>query len=383
MPDAGDRVPPFLNDGADLSDGIALCLSGGGYRAMLFHAGALWRMNELGLLARLDMVSAVSGGALAAGALAVAWDRLSFDAEGRASNLRERFLAPVLRQSEHAVDAEAIALGLLPFEAAWRHVASSLEANLLGGQKTLLDLPITPRFVFNATNLMSGRDFRFSRDRTSDWRVGVMPGAAFGLADAMAASAAFPPYLSPATLDLRAFAFAPAGDGETLHSPPYTERAVLADGGVYDNLGLEPAWKRYRTILASDAGRPFAAMPDPPADWLGQLRRVVDVMSDQDRALRLRVLVYAYRARFRTGALWGLDVAADGPGGRPPLLDAAEHTSASAIRTRLDRFLAGRAGVVAQGRLRPRGGWTAPALRQGRCLRRWPGRDAANADMKA
>ena len=26
--------------------GIALCLSGGGYRAMLFHVGSLWRLNE-------------------------------------------------------------------------------------------------------------------------------------------------------------------------------------------------------------------------------------------------------------------------------------------------------------------------------------------------
>ena len=35
-------------------EGIALCLSGGGYRAMLFHLGALWRLNELGYLPKLD-----------------------------------------------------------------------------------------------------------------------------------------------------------------------------------------------------------------------------------------------------------------------------------------------------------------------------------------
>ena len=54
---------------------LGLCLSGGGYRAMLFHAGALARMNDAGLLARLDMVSSVSGGSIAAGLLAVAWPR--------------------------------------------------------------------------------------------------------------------------------------------------------------------------------------------------------------------------------------------------------------------------------------------------------------------
>ena len=31
--------------------GGALCLSGGGYRAMVFHVGALWRLYEAGLLA--------------------------------------------------------------------------------------------------------------------------------------------------------------------------------------------------------------------------------------------------------------------------------------------------------------------------------------------
>jgi len=45
-------------------DGIALCLSGGGYRAMLFHLGALWRLNEAGCLPKLARVSNVSGGSI-------------------------------------------------------------------------------------------------------------------------------------------------------------------------------------------------------------------------------------------------------------------------------------------------------------------------------
>src|SRR6266699_3311930 len=53
--------------------GIALCLSGGGYRAMVFHAGVLWRLNELGLLKALDRVSSVSGGSITAGLLGLKW----------------------------------------------------------------------------------------------------------------------------------------------------------------------------------------------------------------------------------------------------------------------------------------------------------------------
>lgn len=42
--------------------GIALCLSGGGFRAALFHLGALRRLNELGGLSQVDTISPVSGG---------------------------------------------------------------------------------------------------------------------------------------------------------------------------------------------------------------------------------------------------------------------------------------------------------------------------------
>ena len=58
------------------SDGIALCMSGGGYRAMLFHLGSLWRLNELHYLSKLDMVSSVSGGSITNGALAMNWSKL-------------------------------------------------------------------------------------------------------------------------------------------------------------------------------------------------------------------------------------------------------------------------------------------------------------------
>ena len=69
IPGEPDRAEP----------GIALCLSGGGYRAMLFHLGALWRLNEAGYLPRLDRVSSVSGGSMTNGALALAWPTLDFD----------------------------------------------------------------------------------------------------------------------------------------------------------------------------------------------------------------------------------------------------------------------------------------------------------------
>ena len=49
---------------------MGLCLSGGGYRAALFHLGALRRLDELGVLGQVRTISAVSGGALIANLLA-------------------------------------------------------------------------------------------------------------------------------------------------------------------------------------------------------------------------------------------------------------------------------------------------------------------------
>src|SRR5438309_7042658 len=50
--------------------GVALCLSGGGYRAALFHLGAVRRLNELGVLGRIDTITSVSGGSILAAHLA-------------------------------------------------------------------------------------------------------------------------------------------------------------------------------------------------------------------------------------------------------------------------------------------------------------------------
>ena len=68
MTDAGTLLPVhFIPDDPELDrpeEGMALCLSGGGFRAMLFHTGALWRLNELGFLPILKRISSVSGGSI-------------------------------------------------------------------------------------------------------------------------------------------------------------------------------------------------------------------------------------------------------------------------------------------------------------------------------
>jgi predicted acylesterase/phospholipase RssA len=53
---------------------IALCLSGGGFRATFFHLGVVRVLRDLGLLSRITDVFSVSGGSILAGHLALNWE---------------------------------------------------------------------------------------------------------------------------------------------------------------------------------------------------------------------------------------------------------------------------------------------------------------------
>jgi NTE family protein len=76
----------FQWDGHGFEAGTGIALSGGGFRAMLFHAGALMRLNELGILSRAQRISSVSGGSIAAGYLATVWNKFgAADANGVSS----------------------------------------------------------------------------------------------------------------------------------------------------------------------------------------------------------------------------------------------------------------------------------------------------------
>ena len=285
-------------------DGIALCLSGGGFRAMLFHVGALWRLNELGWLAKLDRVSSVSGGSITAGVLAKAWPQLAFGADGVAGGFDAAVVAPIRKFAAETVDVGAGLKGMFLRGSVAHYVAGRYDQELFRGA-TLQSLPDHPRFVFNSTNLQSGVLWRFSKPYMWDYRVGKVPAPKEKLATAVAASSAFPPFLSPLKLDLSPSDYEP-GCGTDLEQPAYQRRPVLSDGGVYDNLGLETAWKRYTTILVSDGGGHFTAKDRIATNWPLQSMRVLGVIDGQVRALRKRQVVGGLAAGLRRGAYWSI-----------------------------------------------------------------------------
>src|SRR5258706_2200942 len=97
----------------DPKEGVGLCLSGGGYRAMVFHVGVLWRLNEAGYLGKLDRVSSVSGGSITAAVLGLHWNDLGFDAQGIARSFNERVVIAILDLASRTIDAESVIGGIL------------------------------------------------------------------------------------------------------------------------------------------------------------------------------------------------------------------------------------------------------------------------------
>ena len=289
--------------------GIALCLSGGGYRAMLFHLGTLWRLNEVGYLTRLDRVSSVSGGSITAGVLGLAWPRLAFDEVGVGQGFGQEVVAPVRDLADETIDISSVLRGLLGPGSANDQVVRAYKKHLYGDQ-TLQDLPDRPRFVINATNIQSGVLWRFSKPYIRDYRVGEIRNPTVDVAVAVAASSAFPPVLSPAVLEFEDDAYTP-GSGLDLQRPPFTTEVFLADGGVYDNLGLETAWKRFTTILVSDGGGHLSPEEESARDWPRHGLRIVSLVDHQVRSLRKRQVVASFKldpsqAAHRDGAYWGI-----------------------------------------------------------------------------
>jgi len=350
--------------------GIGLALSGGGFRATLFHVGALRRLVELGILTKVDRFSSVSGGSIIAGRLAQVWPALAADPS--VANYNRLVAEPLRAFCRMDIDVAAAGEGMLsPFTSAADVVERKYRKHLFDAD--LADLPDAPVFVFNATNMATGRAFRFTKAYMADYRLGIVRNPKVPLARAVAASSAFPPFFSPVVIDSPGvFEMLKGADlnGDTA----YTRRLHLADGGVYDNMGLETLWRRCATVLVSDAGAPFAAASKFDTDWARQSMRALDVATDQARALRKRMLVADFQAGARAGTYWGIDTDITDYGGGLAC-SPAKVGPLAAMRTRLNAFDAEEQGrlinwgyALADAAVRR---WT-PQLASGTVKAAWP-----------
>jgi NTE family protein len=342
-------------------NGLALCLSGGGFRATLFHAGSLRRLNELGTLSTAKTISSVSGGSIANGLLAFVWRDLELDARGVFTNFYEVFEKPLRRLCGRDIRTGPLLWWRLDARN-WPRLASPTFSaadllvdqydSLLFGGKRLLELPAAPNFVFCAANLETGVNFEFSQGRMGDYVLGHTAPRETRLAEAVAASSAFPFAFPPLVRDYEPASFA---GGERKAVPAdwdWKGHVELTDGGVYDNMALEPAWKTHADVLVSDGGTPFQLEPKVGRWVVPRLSRSSDILSNQAEAVRKRWLVASFLREVYGGAYWGIGTEVseyDSPAAGTPSLpgySGAVLDRLRVVRTDLDAFSDDEQGVL-------------------------------------
>lgn len=277
--------------------GIGMSLSGGGYRAMLYHLGTLVRLHELDQLRRLNRISSVSGGSITAGVLALRWSMIN-----SRQDLFDYVVDPIRALADKTIDRSSILRGVILRGSAANYIADQYNRHLFKGA-TLQDIPASPRFVINATSLETGVLWRFSQPYMRDYKVGSIEKPTLRLADAVAASSAFPPFLSPFRLKVAPAQFTIR---ETGVPDEFLRDIALTDGGVYDNYGLEPIWDRYTKVLVSDGGGGLSLDASPSSGWGRQAYRVLNVIHQQVHSIRSRQVVQAYRDGETEGAFWSI-----------------------------------------------------------------------------
>jgi len=294
---------------------IGLALSGGGFRATVFHLGVLARLAEEDRLKDVAFLSTVSGGSMCAG-LVYAKSDFRWPSS-------DDFIAEVVPKVRQLLTTQDLQRGLV-----WRILTSVLRSPLSlletraddfsallkedwGITARLRELPESPRWMINATCYETGRNWRFERFRMGDYVLGYTYDPDIPLSDAVAASAAVPGLVGPLVLDTHRYSWFKYKDrlsgvkhqmGPEAHvrrktepTKPVYSKVHLWDGGVYDNLGLEglhnfdEGWRQGVDFLIASS-----ASGEPQSKgyrrW-GVTLRIIDILMYQVLALRSRAVL--------------------------------------------------------------------------------------------
>jgi predicted acylesterase/phospholipase RssA len=276
---------------------IGLALSGGGFRATLYHLGLIRFLRDADLLRQVTHISSVSGGSIMAAHLALNWDRytgsdeefdqavsqvLDFTQLDVRNRILRRFPLGLLVRWPRRL------LGLSNRQLTRTGLLEGRYEKHLYGDKSLFELPETPELHILATNLSEGCLCSFSRDglwmmqqkagrsQIERVRVGLMT-----VSMAVTASSAFPGFFPPLELTGREV----GARGREFGQQSYT------DGAVFDNLGVRMfRWltplltgdKALDGVLVSDVGKPFEVQLNRRAGGLIRTAmRSCDILMDR------------------------------------------------------------------------------------------------------
>ncbi|MGC7559060.1 patatin-like phospholipase family protein [Pasteurella sp. PK-2025] len=288
---------------------IAIALSGGGIRAMVFHLGVLTYLAEQQRLEDVTHISTVSGGSLLMG--------LIFQYAGMKWPTSQQFLHFVRPRIKHILCEKSIMLGSLkqllnPLNLQYAFSRAHLLAKAIKSewqiQSGLQTLPDVPEWSINGTVGETGKRFRFKKQDFGDYESGYSKTADcdFPLCDAMAMSAAFPVGIGPLSMETQGFTWYKRKWNEPVEmaKPILLKHKTLHlyDGGVYDNLGLEPFFdiakqekkeklSEETILIVSDASSPLDERVPSLYKLATRFIHIIDIIYNQNRALRVRSLI--------------------------------------------------------------------------------------------
>lgn len=289
---------------------IGIALSGGGVRAAVFHLGVLSRLAEDGLLEKITRISTVSGGTLVTG--------LVYSIAGNKWPTSDFFLKQCLEQTRYYltkrdIRLNAIFLGIIQPKALIQKRANLISKSIQNCWKisgNLNDIPQQPRWILNATTYESGKNWRFmSQRRMGDYVVNYVENPNILLADAMAASAAYPELIGALVLDTRKYNWFKFSGKTTEQTQSKFSKLHLWDGGLYENLGVEALFKigdecpypdDCNFLVVSDASNPIGLKKHTIRPWKRALR-LIAISMDQVRSLRARILINHFENHKNSG----------------------------------------------------------------------------------
>jgi len=299
---------------------IGLALSGGGMRAAAFHGGVILWLAERNMLESVEHISSVSGGSLFTG--------MVFHFSDYRWPTSTQYINEVLPRIRNLLTKKSLqrdaVFRLLFNPMNWQFflsranvIAQSIEKHW-GIKETLDRLPRRPVWSINGTTAETGRRFRFKGTTLGDYEIGYAEAKNYPLAAAMGVSAAFPGGIGPLRLDVLNYQWHKRELWDSTQSPDIVKLGFdvlhLYDGGVYDNLGIEPLFDMGEQALKKNSGMPSidfivvsdagaslsrSAIPGPLS--IGRLKRVADIAFDQARALRIRSYVNYLQSNTHAG----------------------------------------------------------------------------------
>jgi predicted acylesterase/phospholipase RssA len=271
---------------------IGLALSGGGFRATMFHLGVVRFLADSGLLAKIPNICSVSGGSILAAHVSQTWA-----AYVQGGDVFKTAAKRVVEAIETGLRERVIIrlpfvwlFSWLPycgrFNATWLLKRQYNQLLFKGAGFDTLDM-MGARLHLLSTNLTNPKSaFCFTAQHCEHHpNQGAAPfgPGAYELAGGVAASSAFPGIFPP--LQLR------PGELGAAQGDFGGSRIFLTDGGVYDNLGIRALRDLHKTVdfdlmLISDAGAKQDAMYDTNYLWtFNYVPRLIDVMGERIRSL--------------------------------------------------------------------------------------------------